>query len=84
MSNRIRHYLKDEVEQLLPLLHDTYRLIGHYQKNRHARHEAMLQEQLCMLGEYPQLFKEVELAIDVWRRIYHDEVEKQYTRIFDR
>jgi len=58
MSNRIRHYLKNEVEELLPLLHTTYRLIGQYQKSRNERHAEPLREQLQALGEHLQQFKE--------------------------
>jgi phosphoenolpyruvate synthase/pyruvate phosphate dikinase len=57
MSNRIRHYLKAEVEELLPLLHETYRLVGQYQKNRVPRNEERLVEQLDLIGEHLQMFK---------------------------
>ena len=34
MANRIRAHFKREIDALLPVLHETYRLIGVYQRDR--------------------------------------------------
>lgn len=59
MANKIRTYFAAEVEALLPLLHETYRCIGAYQKKRSARNEAHLLRQLNQAGQALQFFKGV-------------------------
>lgn len=57
MTNTIRYYFKKEVDALLPVLHETYRLIGRYQKNRNKRNEEKVVKQLDVIGERLQFFK---------------------------
>lgn len=59
MANKIRTYFAAEVEALLPLLHETYRCIGAYQKKRSARNQARLLDQLTQAGQALQFFKQV-------------------------
>lgn len=59
MANKIRTYFAREVDALLPLLHETYRCIGAYQKKRSARNEMRLLDQLNQAGEALQFFKQV-------------------------
>jgi hypothetical protein len=42
MSNKIRAHFKNEVDALLPVLHQTYRLIGLFQNDRNPRNEQLL------------------------------------------
>lgn len=59
MANKIRTYFAREVEALLPLLHETYRCIGAYQKKRSARNQERLLAQLSLTGQALQFFKQV-------------------------
>ena len=59
MANKIRTYFAAEVDALLPLLHETYRCIGTYQKKRSARNQARLLEQLNQAGQALQFFKQM-------------------------
>ena len=54
---KVRTLFRQEVEELLPVLHETYRLIGRYQKDRCDRTEAPLREQLERVGEQLLFFK---------------------------
>ncbi len=59
MANKIRTFYAAEVDALLPLLHETYRCIGAFQKKRSARNEALLLDQLNQTGQALQFFKQV-------------------------
>jgi len=59
MANKIRTYFAAEVEALLPLLHETYRCIGAFQKKRSPRNQTRLLEQLDQAGQALQFFKGV-------------------------
>lgn len=59
MANKIRTYFAAEVEALLPLLHETYRCIGAFQKKRSPRNQTRLLEQLDQVGQALQFFKGV-------------------------
>ena len=59
MANKIRTFYAAEVDALLPLLHETYRCIGAFQKKRSARNEALLLGQLNQTGQALQFFKQV-------------------------
>jgi phosphoenolpyruvate synthase/pyruvate phosphate dikinase len=81
MSNRIRHYLRHDVEQLLPLLHETYRCIGLYQKHQTIEQRALLEEQLERIGERLQLFKE---HVQPKKQGYFDAIRHQQLSLSDR
>lgn len=55
--HRIRQQFGEEVEELYPVLHETYRLIGVFQKNRTPRNEARLLEQLAIIGPMLDFFR---------------------------
>lgn len=57
MSNKIRAFFAREVENLLPVLHETYRLIGAFQKERRQSEERKLLVQLDLVGEQLAFFK---------------------------
>lgn len=57
MSNKIRAFFAREVENLLPVLHETYRLIGTYQKGRQLHEQEKLRVQLDLVGEQLAFFK---------------------------
>lgn len=81
MANKIRTYFAREVEALLPLLHETYRCIGAYQKKRSARNEALLLDQLTQAGEALQFFKQV---VQPKKQPYFDALLDQQLPISDR
>jgi len=55
--NTIRENFKREVAALLPILHETYRRIGRFQKNRTERNERAALRQLRAAGETLAFFK---------------------------
>jgi phosphoenolpyruvate synthase/pyruvate phosphate dikinase len=55
---KIRTLFRTEIEALLPVLHETYRRVGVFQKNRTGRHEGSLQSQLELVGERLAIFVE--------------------------
>ncbi|NOY09379.1 MAG: hypothetical protein GXP33_11125 [Spirochaetes bacterium] len=57
MSNKIRHYLKEQVKDIIPKLHDCYRMIGKYQKNRIDRNGKTLLKELDFMHGALQVFK---------------------------
>jgi hypothetical protein len=59
MSNKVRHFMVEEVEAILPLLHETYHAIGRFQKNRTAENQMMLESYLEKAGHALQVFKPV-------------------------
>ena len=59
MANKIRTYFAAEVDALLPLLHETYRCIGAYQKKRSTRNQQHLLEHLGQAGQALQFFKQM-------------------------
>ena len=59
MSNRVRHYMKEEAERLVPLLHDAYRAVGRFQKKRDSRNEQKLLEHLQRIGTALRTFQRV-------------------------
>jgi phosphohistidine swiveling domain-containing protein len=71
MSNKIRHYMREEAEAVLPMLHDTYRAIGRFQNRRDARSECRLLKQLDLVGIALQKFKG---AVQRAKRGYFDAV----------
>jgi phosphoenolpyruvate synthase/pyruvate phosphate dikinase len=56
--NRIRKWFTAEVDALVPVLHETYRCIGRYQRGRSAAHEEQLVRQLEQVGPLLGLFAE--------------------------
>jgi phosphoenolpyruvate synthase/pyruvate phosphate dikinase len=54
---KVRTMFRREVDDLLPLLHETYRLIGRFQKERVEAHAGPLRQQLDVAGERLQFFK---------------------------
>jgi phosphohistidine swiveling domain-containing protein len=55
--NEIRKRFAAEVEKLYPALHETYRRIGIYQKNRSDRNAAKLEQQLAAVAPLVQFFQ---------------------------
>jgi phosphohistidine swiveling domain-containing protein len=55
--NRIRNHFRREVEQLLPVLHETYRRVGVYQKRRAARDAQRLLAQLDVVAPLLEFFR---------------------------
>ena len=55
--NRIRKAFKAEVEALAPLLHETYRRVGIFQKNRNERNERLLLSQLDVVAPHLDFFR---------------------------
>jgi phosphoenolpyruvate synthase/pyruvate phosphate dikinase len=54
---KVRTFFAREVDALLPVLHETYRLIGSYQKRRGSAQEKRLLTQLEIVGEQLRFFK---------------------------
>jgi len=78
---KIRTLFKEEVDALLPALHETYRQIGLYQKNRSQRHEKNLLVQLDQAGEKLQFFKK---WLQPKKQPYFDAILNQSLAISDR
>jgi phosphohistidine swiveling domain-containing protein len=55
--NTIREGFREEVQALLPVLHDTYRQIGRYQRKRSERNTGCLLDQLDTAGRSLMFFK---------------------------
>lgn len=81
MANKIRTYFAAEVDALLPLLHETYRCIGAYQKKRSDRNEARLLDQLTQAGQALQFFKQV---VQPRKQPYFDALLDEQLPISDR
>jgi len=81
MSNRIRHYLKEEVLKVIPHLHQTYRIIGTYQKNRNKVNERKLLSQLKVIAEKLKIFKE---HVQYSKQAYFDVISASELNISDR
>jgi phosphoenolpyruvate synthase/pyruvate phosphate dikinase len=81
MSNKIRHYMKEQVSALLPLLHETYMRIGRFQKNRSTRNETLLVECLDEVGVTLQQFKDI---MQVPKRPYFDAILRKDLSASDR
>ncbi|MBN1402020.1 MAG: hypothetical protein JXA74_14355 [Anaerolineae bacterium] len=79
--NKIRVHFAAEVEALLPLLHDTYRLVGRYQKDRNERHRAPVLAQLDLVGEHLQFFKPL---VPSAKRPYFDAILNHTLALSDR
>lgn len=81
MANTIRNIFKEEVEELLPSLHETYRLVGIYQSNRNKQHEALLLTQLDEIGQKLAFFRGY---IQPTKRGYFDAILTQDLPVSDR
>ncbi len=81
MSNRIRHYMKEEVLEIIPFLHETYMRIGRFQKKRSSRNETLLNNSIDTLGPMLQKFKS---AIQLPKQAYFDAVLRDDLSISDR
>jgi hypothetical protein len=57
MSHKIRYFMKEEVAEIIPLLHETYMRIGRFQKKRSSRNGTILHECLSEIGPALQKFK---------------------------
>lgn len=55
---KVRTLFAREIEALLPVLHETYRRIGLFQKNRSSHTQQDLLDQLDLVGEQLYFFKE--------------------------
>lgn len=81
MSNEIRHYLKEEVQKVIPHLHKTYRIIGTYQKNRNKINKRKVLSQLKVIAEKLKLFKE---HVQYSKQAYFDIISDNRQNISDR
>ena len=81
MANKIRTYFAAEVDALLPLLHETYRCIGAYQKKRSARNQERLLQQLSQAGQALQFFKQV---VQAKKQPYFDALLDEQLPVSDR
>ncbi len=59
MSNKVRHFMVEEVEAIVPLLQETYHAIGKFQKNRSSENQRVLELYLENTGQALQPFKPV-------------------------
>ncbi len=81
MSNKIRAHFKSEVDALLPILHETYRLIGLFQSDRNRRNERELLGQLDQVGQRLAFFKPL---LQIPKQPYFDAVLERDLPISDR
>ena len=81
MANRIRENFKKEVDELFPVLNETYRVIGHYQKNRTEKNEKRVLEQLDLIGERLRFFKPL---LQTKKQPYFDAILSHGLSISDR
>jgi phosphoenolpyruvate synthase/pyruvate phosphate dikinase len=81
MTNTIRYYFKKEVNALLPVLHETYRLVGRYQQNRNVRNKEKLLKQLNIIGKRLQFFKGL---IQFKKQAYFDAILSEELSLSDR
>ena len=78
---KVRTLFKKEIDSLLPVLHQAYRQIGLYQKNRSKRNEQSLLIQLDLIGERLYFFKE---WLQTKKQPYFDALLDQDLSISDR
>ncbi|MBC8233038.1 hypothetical protein H8E77_26130 [bacterium] len=81
MTNTIRYYFKKEVDALLPILRETYRLVGRYQKNRNEQNKEKLLNQLNIIGKRLQFFKGL---IQFKKQAYFDAIFSEELSVSDR
>lgn len=81
MSNKIRHFMAEEVKAVLPLLHDTYYAIGVFQKDRSPENARVLVGYLQGAGRALQLFKPI---IQIRKQDYFDAVLREELSLSDR
>ncbi len=81
MSNRVRYYLKNEVLRIIPKLHETYRAIGRYQKDRSERNREEALHCLSDTGEDLQVFQR---HVQSSKQPYFDAVTDEKLNISDR
>lgn len=81
MTNTIRYYFKKEVDALLPVLHETYRLVGKYQKKRNNRNKEKVLKQLDVIGERLQFFKKF---LQTKKQPYFDAILNKGLSVSDR
>jgi len=81
MTNTIRYYFKKEVVALLPVLHETYRLVGRYQKNRNEQNKENLSNQFDIIGKKLQFFKGL---IQFKKQAYFDAILNEELSVSDR
>lgn len=79
--NRIRKQFAREVELLCPILHETYRRIGMFQKNRTARNERWLLAQLERVAPHLAFF---QAYVPRPKRAYFDALADASLPISDR
>lgn len=78
---KIRTLFKTEIDELLPVLHETYRRVGLFQKNRSDRNEKRLLSQLDVIGERLLFFKEY---LQPAKQPYFDALRNQRLPVSDR
>lgn len=79
--NTIREGFAAEVSGLLPVLHEAYRRIGHYQKRRTRRNEALLREALAEVKPALAFFKGL---VPRRKRPYFDAILEEGLTLSDR
>jgi phosphoenolpyruvate synthase/pyruvate phosphate dikinase len=73
--------MKEQVQEVLPFLHETYMRIGRFQKNRSPRNEKLLRNAIDELGPKLQKFKS---AIQLPKQAYFDAILRDDLSISDR
>jgi phosphohistidine swiveling domain-containing protein len=81
MSNRVRHFMVEEVEAVLPLLHETYHALGRFQENRSDERWVVLESYLQKAGVALQIFKPL---LQSSKQAYFDAILKNDLDISDR
>ncbi len=81
MSNKIRHFMADEVRAVLPLLQDTYHAIGVFQKDRSPESAAVLENYLLEAGRALKPFKPV---VQIRKQDYFDAIVREGLNLSDR
>ncbi|MTI68890.1 MAG: hypothetical protein FH751_01375 [Firmicutes bacterium] len=79
--NTIRKAFKKEVEELLPVLHETYRIIGIYQKDKKSISKRDIKNQLNIIGDRLNFFKKF---IQENKQPYFDAILNDSLSISDR
>ncbi len=81
MSNRVRYFMAEEVRAVLPLLHETYRAIGAFQRDRSPENQRVIEAYLSEVGRELQAFKPV---IQISKQDYFDAVLRGELNLSDR
>lgn len=81
MSNRVRHFMAQEVKAVLPLLQDGYHAVARFQTNRNPENKEQLELYLLELGQALRVFKEI---VQINKQDYFDAILQEDLAISDR